>query len=103
MKKNEFRSEMPWQVSTATEKQLNDVYNIMKSCWDILPENRPKFYNLQVDLDHFEMTGDLIGYDLISSEAEVKHDQNRQNHPAVKPGRTFSIRVKNPPISSLIN
>ena len=35
----------------ASKKQREDVYNIMKKCWDILPENRPTFLNLQVELE----------------------------------------------------
>ena len=93
-KRNEFRDSMPWQVSTATEAQLDDVYKIMKKCWDINPEERPKFYNLQVDLDHFKRTGDLIGYDSFTNEDD-------DNLPNVRPSRTFSSRINNTDISSL--
>ena len=59
MKTNEFICKRPWQLLKATEDKLDQVCNIMQVCWDIHPENRPKFYNLQVD---FQLTGNLIGY-----------------------------------------
>ena len=95
-KRNEFRDSMPWQLSTATEKELGDVYKIMKKCWDIDPEERPKFYNLQVDLDHFKMTGDLIGYDSFTNE-----DGDLVSN--ARPSRTFSSRINNRDISTLID
>ena len=95
-KRNEFRDSMPWQLTTATEKELGDVYKIMKKCWDIDPEERPKFYNLQVDLDHFKMTGDLIGYDSFTNE-DGDHVSN------TRPSRTFSSRINNRDISTLID
>ena len=85
---------MPWLFSAVTEKDMNDVYNIMKRCWDIQTENRPKFYDLQVDLDHFKMTGDLTGYDSVSSTTEITGDRRRK--------QSFSQIVNNEPISSLI-
>ena len=89
--RNDYRCKMPWLFSTVTEKDMNDVYNIMKRCWDIQTENRPKFYDLQVDLDHFKMTGDLTGYGPVTSTTE---DRRRK--------QSFSHIVNNEPISSLI-
>ena len=61
-KTNEYRCRKPWQLTKATEKEMTDIYNLMKKCWDIEPENRPKFFNLEADLDYFVLTGDLPGY-----------------------------------------
>ena len=74
----------------------------MKRCWDIIPENRPKFYDLQVDLDHFKMTGDLTGYDFAPLEIQNMKDLNSEDSNSVLE-RTFSKRIRNGPFSSLIN
>ena len=94
-----------WQEEwlTASDKELKDVYNIMKTFWDILPENRPKFYNLQVDVDHFQMTGDLVGYDMVPTGTDEPDGCDGLKHSSVQLGRTFSEIIKNGRISSLIN
>ena len=35
----------------------------MMTCWQIDPSNRPKFFNLQYDVQQFKLTGDTSGYD----------------------------------------
>ena len=75
----------------------------MKRCWDILPENRPKFFNLQVDVDHFKMTGDLLGYDVLPTGTGKPDGSDIPNHSSSPLTRTFSERIKNEPNSSLIN
>ena len=75
---------------------LDQVYSIMLKCWDIHPENRPKFFDLQVDLDNFQLTGDLIGY----SSAPLHTKEHFAN---LEIGRSFSTRIGNEPLSSLIN
>ena len=101
--RNDFRCEMPWQLTAASDKELKDVYNIMKRCWDIIPENRPKFYHLQVDVDYFQMIGDLFGYDMVPLGTDEPDGSDGHNHSSVALARTFSERKENKPISSLIN
>ena len=62
MKMNEFRCQQPHQLTKATEKEKKNVYNMMTKCWDINPTERPQFCNLEEDLHHFHLTGNLIGY-----------------------------------------
>ena len=80
MKTNEFICKRPWQLLKATEDELDQVCNIMQVCWDIHPEI-------------FQLTGDLIGY----SSAPLHPNSNLQI------GRSFSTRIGNQPLSSLIN
>ena len=103
MKRNDFQCEIPWQVAKASDKEREDVYNIMKRCWDILPENRPKFYNLQVDVDHFQMTGDLLGCDMVPTDTDEPDGCDGLENSSVQIARTFSEIIKNGRISSLIN
>ena len=66
---NTFRCEKP----RSPEKDMDDVYNIMMKCWDIEPSSRPKFFNLQYDVEHYAITGDLSGY-------EKNAFENRRTH-----------------------
>ena len=100
-KVNKFRCQKPTSFPSVPEEKLNGIYNVMRQCWDIDPENRPKFYNLQVDLDHFTMTGELLGYSSMLA-ADTK-DMTTEEPGRVKAKRTFSQRIKNEPFSSLIN
>ena len=47
---------------------MEDVYKIMTKGWDIDPSSRPKFANLQFDVEHNSFKGDLSGYDKITFE-----------------------------------
>ena len=79
-KRNIFRCKKPRVNSPLTlspqaakrskdcEQEMEDVYKIMTKCWDIDPSSRPKFANLQYDVEHYSFTGDLSGYDKITFE-----------------------------------
>ena len=79
-KRNIFRCKKPRVNSPLTlspqsakqgkvrEQEMADVYKVMTKCWDIDPSSRPKFANLQFDVEHYSFTGDLSGYDKITFE-----------------------------------
>ena len=62
-KTNEFfKPRRPYETTTATEKEMVNIYDIMLQCWRIEQNDRPKFFNLKEDLDYFHTTGELDGY-----------------------------------------
>ena len=53
------------------QSELDQIYQIMQTCWAIDPSDRPKFVNMQHDLEHYRITGDLSGY-AYSSQRKAK-------------------------------
>eukprot|EP00092_Neocalanus_flemingeri_P080213 GFUD01100044.1.p1 GENE.GFUD01100044.1~~GFUD01100044.1.p1 ORF type:complete len:468 (+),score=107.71 GFUD01100044.1:185-1405(+) len=88
-KSNNFRCQKP----RSSEKDMDDVYQIMTKCWDIEPSYRPKFSNLQHDVEHYAFTGDLSGYDTPAFEAR------RSNSIRSNVSSTSNLITKNEPIS----
>jgi len=82
---NQFRCKNPY-FPKATDGQREEVYSIMLKCWAISTEDRPKFYNMQNDLHHYKITGDLSGYQEVKFELQ----------------KTFSTRMNLKRVSSLL-
>ena len=58
-----LRCKIPTMFSSGPdEEQMRGAYDLMLTCWELIPESRPTFGSLREDLDHAVATGDWDGY-----------------------------------------
>eukprot|EP00092_Neocalanus_flemingeri_P021490 GFUD01023304.1.p1 GENE.GFUD01023304.1~~GFUD01023304.1.p1 ORF type:complete len:528 (+),score=118.54 GFUD01023304.1:41-1585(+) len=58
-----LRCKIPTLFSSGTDaEQMRGAYEMMLTCWELKPEDRPGFGRLREDLDHAVATGDWEGY-----------------------------------------